>query len=213
MLGVSASVMKVTCRMKHKPSEWLPPAEIANTYRRRFWRVLMDFVIGRWLKANGWIQVKDGWLLPPWHPKLLRLKAKVPNFASPVRGPWFQTEARGPIVGLNEPYDLYHAANSQRAHTVRRAVQCSPTQRHKAPAFPSYVRVKPFQAVLNTLLFLAVSFQISLMGHWTSYLFSLVACLVFCVSLLISWKTRREWELEWAESQLRGRNDGIHSGN
>lgn len=172
--------------------------------RIRLWRALATYAEGKWLTANGWRRVRGGWLLPDWHPhKRGKVKAYgVPGFKGS------STSLQPPA----EPYDQNHAANSQRKHGEV-LVQRSDTWRHKAPAFPPYLRTKPYQPCLVTLQLLLISTQFSFRGHWASVWFLLAAFCVFGVSLWLSHVTRRAWELDWAESRLRGPSNEIHRAN
>jgi len=191
-----------------------PPAiaDRVETLHSRFWTWATLYAEARWLKANGWIQVRNGWLLPDWHPKKIRALAKGVNFSEPST--WSSSwRPRTAIPGLNEPYDQNHAANSQRAHTIRRTVQTRLPPNHKAPAFPPYIKGWSALPITQTLGFLVVCSQLYVGEHWTRHLFFLAAVLVFCVSFCISRAARREWELDWAETQLNRRTHEVHRPN
>lgn len=189
-------------------------ADRVETLSSRFWTWAAIYAEARWLKANGWIQVRNGWLLPDWHPKKLRALAKQPNFSEPPPYLWTSSwRPRTAIPELNEPYDQNHAANSQRAHTLRRTVQFRHAHGQKAPAFPPYIKGWSTLPITQTLGFTVVCAQLAVGDHWGRHLFFLAAVLLFCVSFCISRVSRREWELDWAETQLDRRTHGIHRPN
>lgn len=189
---------------------------LATTPATKFWGYIARFAEARWLRANGWIQVRDGWLLPDWHPHLRRFwNAKPPNFADPpLWSRWGTDTPRAAITDLKEPYDQTHALNSQRVHTNRRAVQISPRSEHKAPAFPPYLRQWAWMPAVQAAGFLTVSTMLAVGDHSSRHLFFLASVLIFCVAFYLGHRARKEWELDWAESRLdRRRPDGVHRPN
>ena len=197
-----------------KDTEWIAPVDRIETLRSRFWTWLTVYAEGKWLEANGWIRVRNGWLLPDWHPKKIRALAKSVNFSEPAA--WSSQPSWRPptaIPGLGEPYEQNHAANSQRAHTNIRTVQGRHLRGQKAPAFPPYIKGWSTLPITQTLALAVVSAQLLTGDHWSRHLLFLLAVLLFCVSFCLSWAARREWQLDWAETQLKRREHGIHGPN
>lgn len=200
---------------------------IKYTRRNQLWAWLKQYCDEQWLKSHGWIQVRDGWLLPHWHPKLAgktRHKKGMVYFSTPGPSTWkYPTINRrgatservpslraedhlskvGPIKEIGEPYDLNHALNSQRAHTDGHpGAAMLPTPEQDAPAFPSYVAWRPFQFILPTLGNLAGIVSAMLWPNAWCYLAVTAAVLFIAASCIVAAKVRREWELDWAESRL-----------
>lgn len=203
------------------------PEKVVLTYtrRNRFWEKAKAFCDAQWLRSHGWIKVRDGWLLPHWHPKLVgrtRHRSRMVYFSTPGPG-WdgLSTGAMksgrmssllaedhlsktGAIKSVGEPYDLKHAVNSQYAHSERREVEAMlPRPEQDAPPFPSYVAWRPFQLILPSLGNLAGIISLALWPHWSGYALVALAVLLLAASCVVSLKIRKEWELDWAESQLR----------
>ena len=165
----------------------------------RFWRAIRNFASARWLKAHGWIEVRDGWLLPDWHPKLKRLNQTT------ITDRHFGTKDPNIFKELGEPYDLKHACNSQEACTRDEGLML-PSPGQKAPAYPSYLTHRPFQGCVFIAAIICNSEAIILKGHWSSSLFLIAAIALGLTSLWIGWKAKRDWKLEWAEEQLNRRS-------
>jgi hypothetical protein len=190
-----------------------------RTLTIRFWARVLHWAEGRWLMAHGWTRVKeDAWLLPMWHPHFKKATSQNLYFGTPGPFPnvWsaFLQRPQSAIPGTKEPYDQSHAINSQRLYSGKDQVPIRHVRRHKAPAFPPYLRKWVWMPALNVGALLLVSMQLTAGLHWSRHLFFLAAVLTFCVSLVTGWRARREWELDWAETQLdRRTTDGAKRPN
>lgn len=188
-----------------------------ETRRIRFWFWVNGFTEAQWLKAHGWTETRAGWLLPHWHPNLQKevrrnvvrskmMAMKLNLTSTPGSNEWAPFTNRAPrnaIVEIGEPYDLNHALNSQRAHTRVQTVAMLPKPEHKAPIFPSYVTWRPLQLSVVGLANVFGIASLLFRGHWSSYLYLLSSIMLIGLSFAIAWKTRRDWELDWAERQLQ----------
>lgn len=175
----------------------------------RFWRAIRNFASAQWLKSHGWIEVRDGWLLPDWHPKLKKLNQTT------ITDRYFGTKDPNIFKELGEPYDLKHACNSQEAHACRRDDEdMLPRPGQKAPAYPAYLHLRPFQACVLWAA-MACNFEaVVFRGHWSSSLFLAVSVALGLSLVWIGWKARRDWKLDWAEERLNRRSSHeIHHSN
>lgn len=199
-------------------------AEELTTFSVRFWLKIKEFAERRWLKAHGWIEVRDdGWLMPHWHPTLKRYnatyggtkgRAKVLAFAVGKNTKTFKNRVDTAIKELREPFDLNHAANSQRAHTKLKTPNMLPDSSIKVTEFPAYVRWKPLQLAVFALANVLGVASLYFVNTWLGLALWFVAVSLVIVSFCIGWKARKDWELDWAETQLsRGTHRDIHRSN
>lgn len=172
-------------------------------WRIQFWAWVCDRAEARWLEANGWVQKTPGWwLLPEWHPKKNMAQERAKGRRKHMR---FDDITRIDPKPIREPYDQNHAANSQRYYV--RTVQTTRTTRHKVPAFPSYVRWKPYLWTASACANVLGVGGLASRGHWVSDLFFLAAALSICVSLRIAYACRHGAELDYVEERLGRAHD------
>jgi hypothetical protein len=169
------------------------------TRRIRFWRTIRNFASAQWLKSHGWIEIREGWLLPDWHPKLQK------RMQAAAQARYFGTKHPNIFHELGEPYDLKHACNSQEACT-RNDVVMLPQPGQKAPTYPSYLTHRPFLPCVFLAATICNAEAVILRGHWSSSLFLAAAVALGLTSLWIGWKAKREWKLDWAEEKLNRRS-------
>lgn len=180
-----------------------------QTISIRFWRTLRDYASAQWLKAHGWTEVRNGWLLPEWHPTL-RIFKKNERWAAAYSISPARTAA---LLHLGEPYDLKHACNSQEAYTTNyRRTTSHP--RNVAPAYPSYVMFRPFHWCITTLANSCLVGAYLAPFSWLAYSLLALSVAILLINVRLMLKARRDWQLDWAEEQLikRGPN-AIHNSN
>lgn len=212
-------------RLPHQDQYVLPSAKermdslhLLSRWRRAsviFWGKLAHHSEARWLEACGWTKVRNGWLLPEWHPhkiRAVRAQAKQMNFASRTVGQRFETqrfdrpqdEFRGisPLL-IREPYDQNHAANSQRYHLT--VTQRPPPSIHTMlPKYPAYVRWFPYQ-----LAVFACTMTAFICSTATKSNLHLLFCVAGTISALVGFalarKVQKDLELDHVEIKMRGK--------
>lgn len=193
------------------PIERLEQIICKETLKIRFWYAVKEFAERHWLKSHGWIETRYGWLVPDWHPKLRRhLEGRYGARSYVHTTTFLGQDVRAAIPEIGEPYDLSHAENSHRYYTKHQTVAQLSNSQQKAPPFPPYVMWRPFQLGFwgaGNVFGVAALF---LIGHWTAVACLILATLCVVASFIIAAWCRREWHLDWAETQLsRGKKSDV----
>jgi hypothetical protein len=156
--------------------------------RLRVWGGLARLTEAKWLEANGWFYMPDGWVPPDWHPR------------SPRH--WIAKGWKPPPRCL---YDQNHAANSQRKYWSM--PQPARTRRVKRlHTYPAYVRYAPYQLV--TIVLSLVLLGVAIAGSAPTNVILLVGLTLVCVSFVIARSQERDLRREYVEELLmRGQVD------
>lgn len=183
---------------------------LKQTARIRFWRRLRVYASRHWLKAHGWIETKEGWLFPDWHPKL---KQKLKQFEKNKSLAAAYGITRG-IRHPQEPYDLEHACNSQEAYQDRKDEDMVSRRAQSAPAYPAYLHFRPFHWCVITLANFCFACAHIQSSSWLGVILTAIGVAFLLVAIWTAIKARREWQLDWAEEQLVKRDkNAVHNSN
>lgn len=160
-----------------------------------FWGWLTHYAEAKWLEANGWTPVRNGWLLPEWHPhKSASLKE--------TRFDRIRSVEQMSFAKIREPYDQNHASNSQRYHLS--VAQKPPPKRYMMmPKYPAYVRWLPYQ-LLDFAVTMVLAGWAYHTGGQTRTLFCVATTVTALVGLALARKVQKDLELDYSESKLRG---------